>query len=473
MTAIRTHASIDTPQRRSRGIAGFLVTTSRAIELFAIVAYYAIRWLAHAAFVRAQIRRSDPRASGRRLACMFERMGPTYVKLGQLLSSRPDLIAPETAGELARLRNSGSAIPTKAILDELESSLRAPIETLFARFDERPLAVGSIAQVHRATLTDGRTVAVKVRKPSVAMQIEADFAFLTMVGRVMERLSALRAVPIVAVMIEMRNAVAAQSSFTREKQNNLRFAANFSEQPSIIVPALVPHLCSDAVLTMELIENLVPISALALDAKERADAARAGLRMLYQMIFHDGFAHADLHPGNVFFRRRAEVAIIDFGLVARLDPADVIAFRRFFLAMATNDGETCARIVLETADSRPPRFDREAFEEAMKTMVDRFAGQRVKQFEVAHFTLELFDLQRRFSVRGSTAFTMMIVSLLVFEGIVKTLHPDLDFQSEASRFLLAPSAAGMDAAERATVFESMRLELQCASSGAVHEPRLA
>lgn len=433
-----------------------LVTLRRGITLGLLGMSYLGACLARRVLARAGLRRVDAGARGRGLARMFERMGPTFIKLGQLLSSRPDLVTPETASELARLRDRVERVPSAHIVHTIEINLGAPISELFSEFHREPISTGSIAQVHRAVLHDRRAVAVKVRKPGVAEQIAADFSFLISAGRLLERVPSLRSVPITALLAEFRAAIEAQVDFGREAQNNARFRESMKRRTGVRIPELVPQLCTEAVLTMEFFEDLTPIHELELSAAERLDAAVLGLRTLYQMIFEDGLAHADLHPGNVFFRRGPEVLLLDFGLVASLDGHAREQFRRFFLAMATNDGATCARVVRDTAKSVVPRFDSGSFTRAMEQMVDRFAGRRVRDFEVAGFATELFDLQRRFGLRGSTDFTMTIVSLLVFEGIIRTLAPELDFQTEASKFLfsLRPDSP-MSHAQRADVFEQL------------------
>ena len=393
-------------------------------------------------------------AVGRILASMLERMGPTFIKLGQVLSARQDLISSRIAGPLSRLRDQVTPLHTTTITKIIEESFGAPLDPVFMRFNSEPIATGSIAQVHVAILKQGQMVAVKVQRPSLQILIAQDFAILRRIGRLLENVPGLRSVPVRDVFGELEVAILSQLNFEREASNNERFRQNLQKQPHVRIPRLVPELCNGSVITMEYLSELIPVERLRLSREARRVAAKAGLHALYQMIFVDGLVHADLHAGNVFFRQNGEIVILDFGLVTELDDEIREQFRKFFLAMVTNRGALCARIVQQTAQSFSPSFDSTRYTEAMIAMVDRFAGCRVQDFEVAKFAAELFDLQRRFGVRGSTAFTMTIISLLLFEGILKTLDPEMDFQREAFLFMLARPSRPPGLSRPAHVFEA-------------------
>lgn len=376
-----------------------------------------------------------PETVGRILAAMLERMGPTYIKLGQLLSCRADLIGENIARPLARLRENVDPVPTTTIIKTIEESCGTPLEQLFNKFTDTPIATGSIAQVHLATLKQGQQVAVKVQRPGIKTLMTQDFVLLHHMGALLERVPGFKNVPFRDVFKELEAAIMAQLDFAHEISNNQKFQRYLEKRQHVRIPRLVHELCNPFVITMEYIPNLAPASAIQSEQTRRT-VAKAGLEMLYQMIFVDGFVHADLHPGNVFFREIGEIVVLDFGLVAILNNDLRQKFREFFFAMVTNQGDICAKIVHDTAQSLAPGFDPIAYSKAMEAMVDRFAGCRVQEFEVARFAAELFDLQRRFGIRGSTAFTMTIISLLLFEGILKTLDPTMDFQAEAYAFML-------------------------------------
>jgi ubiquinone biosynthesis protein len=250
----------------------------------------------------------------------------------------------------------------------------------------------------------------------------------------------MKVVPVEDLIEEFARAVEDQLDFELEASNHRCIQRNLQQRPQVRIPVLVEHLCCESVLTMELIEDLPKVQDLSLTPSERRAAALVGLQAVYQMIFVDGLVHADLHPGNVFFRRGPECVLLDMGLVARLDAGTRDAFTRFFLSMARNDGRECARIVYETATYRRPTCDRAGFEQAMVELIAKFSSRNAVEFEVISFVAGLFNIQRKFGIRGSTDFTMTIVSLVVFEGIVKALCPTLDFQQEARRFFVASLA---------------------------------
>jgi ubiquinone biosynthesis protein len=204
-----------------------------------------------------------------------------------------------------------------------------------------------------------------------------------------------------------------------------------------VVPALVEELCGTSILTMEFIDALhLPQVQ---DESRAREALVVALRALYRMIFVEGLIHCDLHQGNLHLLADGRAVIIDFGFIAELERADRVKFAEFFYSMAANSGVRCAQIILETASFFPSDFDYEAFEAKIVSLVNRVAGMKANEFQVTDFVVGLFDIQRRFRIRGTTAFTMAILSLLVFEGIAKRLYADLDFQQEAIPFILRAS----------------------------------
>lgn len=416
-----------------------LSVAMRACRLGALAFSGGVRWWLYSRRSRRHPGVDDGRG-GEALATMCERMGPTFIKIAQLLGSRPDLIGVPAARALARVRDHVTPFPSEEAIRIVERSLGGPLSRRFERFDPVPVAAGSIAQVHAALLENGERVAVKVRRPGLRGVMMRDFAVLRAMAGLLERTRWFRNVPLKDVVAEIEGTVMGQLDFRRERSNNERFRRNLAGRPQIVIPRVLPELCTEDLIVMEYIGGLTPVDMMDLPQLFREAASVRGMEALCSMIFVHGFIHADLHPGNVFVQADGTIIMFDFGLVAELDERERRRFAEFFLAMSTNDGETCAEIVLQTARSLPPSLDRAAFVGAMKEMVARFSGRNAGEFEVTRFVTALFALQHRYGVRGSTAFMMTIISLLLFEGILKSLNPSFDFQGSAALFLLRLSS---------------------------------
>lgn len=383
-------------------------------------------------------RRTDriPERCGQALAQLCERLGPTYIKLAQVLSSRRDLLPDAFLRPLAHLQDQVEPVPFEAIQYQLVTALGDRASRILPGLAPHPVAAASIAQVHHCRLADGRAVAVKVRRPGVAEQIRLDFALLRLAAKGAGRIPGLRGLPLTGLVDELAPCVEQQVDLCAEAHNLIRFRTAFSRVSDVVFPEPILDLTEESVLTMEFFDGLLKVDTPHVATSWKQVAAVSGVRALFKMIFVDGLVHADLHPGNFFLRDDAPVVILDAGLVAELDDDDRRRFTNFFYGIVTNDGPLCAEILEATATSRSPRFRHAAFLSDVTEVIGRHARLPAADFEVASFVAELFGVQYRHGLQGSTRFTMAILSLLVLEGIVKQLHPQLDFQSEARPYLI-------------------------------------
>jgi ubiquinone biosynthesis protein len=379
--------------------------------------------------------------AGKTLAEVFESLGPTYCKLGQLLSTRHDLFPAALIQELGRLQDNLAPIPFAVVPRLFREELGLEIEEAFEKFQSTPIASASIASVYRAQTHAGKEVAVKVRRPEIAGRIECDLRVLRWAAQMLERLPALRPIPLRAILDEFGRCLERQVDFRLEAAAHRRLRSALSWQPDIVVPALVEELCSRSILTMEFVQGLR--EARELSAENARKALLAAFRALYRMIFVEGVIHCDLHQGNLHFLPDGRAVLLDFGFVADFGRSDRLTFAQFFYAMAVNDGAHCAQLTLEAAASVPNDLDYDAFEDKVIQLVQRVAGASAGSFHVASFVFGLFEIQRRFRIVGTTTPIMAIISLLVLEGIAKEVHAEMDFQREALPFILQGSITSM------------------------------
>ncbi|HET7464362.1 MAG TPA: AarF/UbiB family protein [Longimicrobium sp.] len=414
----------------------------RALELGWHAAAAAVRLGARLA-AGTLTRGGETRASitGRTLAEGFEALGPAFVKLGQLLGTRRDLLGDDALRHLARLQDGLAPGPFGVVAGLFRAELGVETGAVFAELDPTPVASASIATVYRGRLYDGRVVAVKVRRPGVARRIGTDLRLLRAGARLLARLPPFRLIPVEATLAHFCACLERQLDFRAEAAACRRLRAALACEPGVVIPALVDELCGPSILTMEFIPGLRAHPARG--GPEARQALGAAVRALYRMIFQEGCVHCDLHRGNLGFLRGGRAVLLDFGFVAEIGRYDRVKFAEFFLALATGDGARCARVAREMALAVPPGLDYAAFEAEVAALVAEASGARAGEFLVARFVGRLFDIQRRHGLRGTPAFVMPILSLLVLEGIVRDEDPGFDFQREARPFVVGPAVQAL------------------------------
>jgi ubiquinone biosynthesis protein len=369
-----------------------------------------------------------------RLAQLLVALGATFVKVGQIMSTRPDLFPPHVIAALTRLQDDVGAFAWRHVERSIVEDFGAPVDTVFARFDRTPIASASVAQVHRAALPDGREVAVKVRRPRLPDVVRFDLAAMVAVAWVMERIPSIALLAPVDSVREFGRAIRAQIDLSIEAANNRRFAAAFAGDPDVRFPDLVPALCSPRVLTMEWIDGVKVLDAPAVLGADAGRLARIGFKTLLKMCFADGFVHADLHPGNILVDRRTHtVVLIDLGLVAELDDHHRRGFARFFAAWAAADGDTMAALTREMSPS--PRIrDYAAFAADMRAFAARYANKSLGEVDGARVAFDALGVMRRHRVRVNPGLTVCNIAIAVTEGIGKQLDPGIDLMKEALPF---------------------------------------
>lgn len=385
----------------------------RAIEVLVVLTAAGIR----AAFSR---RRTDV------LADALVRLGPTFLKVAQLLSTRVDVLPLDVCRGLSRVHDDLPAIPISQAWQRFPPKLRADLVRVTLA------AAGSIACVYRGELRDGRHVAIKVRRPDIDRIVARDLALLGALARFAEALRLLGGMPVVSVVGEIAGAVRQQLDFDAEARALRELRANLAAVPGVRVPGVVGEYRGSGVLVMEHIPGLRG-GIVSVEAKRRATIT--ALRAVYHMIFLDGLVHCDLHPGNLYPMPDGSAVIVDAGFCRRMTDSDRRAFVAFFYRMTRGDAAACADIVLATARATP-RSNLEGFRAEMIRIVESATRDSVADFDLVPFTVRLFAVQREHGLAAGPQFVFPILSLVVLEGTLREVCPDVDFQTEALPFVL-------------------------------------
>jgi ubiquinone biosynthesis protein len=371
-----------------------------------------------------------------RVRQVLEDLGPSFVKLGQLASTRPDLLPADLIAELKKLQDSLPALPFSEIEQQVERSLGAPIAELFESFEEAPLATASIAQVHRARarVESGVVeVAVKVQRPGIATTIASDLDILHSLAALLERaIPETRIYSPVGLVQQFDHAITAELDFSTEADNARRFAQNFAGEPSVRFPAIHRQLSSRHVVTMEFMEGQKVYDAVAA-GHSGAAIARLALRAMVKQIYEDGFFHADPHPGNVLISGSPEaptLTLLDLGMVGRLSPrlreltVDVItsALRRDY------DGIAEALYAIGTPTKK---VNMDAYRAEVALLAERYLERSLAELEVSAMLRDLVRAATKYGIEIPTDFVMMGKALMTVEGVGKEIAPDFDIYSEA------------------------------------------
>jgi ubiquinone biosynthesis protein len=384
-------------------------------------------------------RLDEPR--GVRLRQALERLGPIFVKFGQVMSTRRDLLPLDLADELAKLQDRVPPFPAAVARALVEKAYGRPVETVFASFEAEPVASASIAQVHFATLQSGREVAVKVLRPSMLAVIEDDLSLLHTLARWVERLSVdgkrLKPREVVA---EFDGYLHDELDLVREAANAAQLRRNMSGLNLVMVPEMVWDLCTPTVMVMERMKG-VPISQIQRLRDAGVDIpklARDGVTIFFTQVFRDGFFHADMHPGNIQVSLAPETfgryIALDFGIIGTLTEFDKEYLAQNFIAFFRRDYKRVAELHVESGwVPRNTRVD--ALEGAIRAVCEPHFDRPLKDISLGQVLMRLFQTSRRFNVEIQPQLVLLQKTLLNIEGLGRQLDPELDLWSTAKPFL--------------------------------------
>jgi ubiquinone biosynthesis protein len=383
-----------------------------------------------AALMLVRGRAAGRRYAYRRIARLLMALGPTFVKAGQVLGTRRDVLPAGLCDELSVLQDTVAPLDSRQAAQALADCYGQP-GTVFSAVDDEPVASGSVASVYRATLIGGREVAIKLRRPGIEAVMRADLGLIRRGAAVAARLPAFRGVPVSAVIGAMGEAVLGQLDFAREARSLSRLRQNLAVVPRVWVPRVLAEQSRPGCIVMEFIPGLDTGVAARCPAAMRRRFAASALVAIYQMLFVDGFVHCDMHPGNLYFTREGQVVVLDAGFSVQLTERLRRLFAEFFLNMAIGRGGRCAEIVVESSAGWREDADLKGFLAAMADLVHRSHGLSAKDFSLMAFATEMFDLQRKHGIHAAAELIFPLLSLLVIEGTIRDLDPDIDFQETA------------------------------------------
>ena len=377
----------------------------------------------------------EPTSIYERIAEAIQDLGPTFIKLGQILSTRPDLIPQAMCNQFARLQDDVAPISGEAARKVVEESLGHEIEVLYDEFDETPLASASIAQVHTARLRSGDDVVVKVQRPGIQETIVSDLSILYFAARQIEAtIPEAKAFNPVAIAREFERAILQELDFTHEASHMERFDRNFSSWPTVHIPRCYPEYSTMQVLTMERLRGH-KITAAAEAGFDIEAVARECVRMLFKMAFEDGFFHGDLHPGNIFVLDGNRIGLIDFGLTGRMTDAMKDAIADLMMAIVTSNFEGVARSFYEIS-LRTGHVDYPAFEQDTIDLMERyFLHKTLANVDFGAFLRDLIEGAIRHDVQVPPDYTMFFKAIMTVEGIGKVVAPHLDLVSECRPYV--------------------------------------
>jgi ubiquinone biosynthesis protein len=421
----------------------------RGIWVTLLLSIHAIVWLCGwlGLLVTFRGKAARQRWFASRLTALLIGLGATFIKVGQIMSTRPDLFAPHIIRGLTRLQDDVGAFAWSRVVRVVVGELGKPPDELFATFERVPVASASVAQVHRATLHTGEEVAVKVRRPGLDDLVRFDLAVMRVVARIVALVPTIRLLAPVESVEQFGAAIRAQIDLRIEAENNRRFTKNFAGDPDVGFPTLHEPLCGRHVLTMSFIHGTKIVDAPAKLGIDGSRLATLGFRILLKMVFADGFVHADLHPGNILVDDRGKVILLDLGLTAELDGAARAGFIGFFAGWASADAPAMAKLMLDLSPSAKV-VDREAFERDVGVFVHRYYGKPFGEVQVSAVVFDMIDILRRHRVRMNPAYTMCNIAMAVTEGIGKQLDPKLDLLQQAQPFFASLGALRQDGGSR-------------------------
>ncbi|MEW6776963.1 MAG: AarF/UbiB family protein [Bdellovibrionota bacterium] len=365
---------------------------------------------------------------------MLESLGATYVKMGQIMSTRPDIFPPFLIDELKLLQDHVPPFDSALIPGEFILAFGKKPSEIFEKFNETPIASASVAQVHEAYLKTGERVAVKIRRPGMKQKVDYDLAVMRIFAKSISFIPTVAITSPVESVEEFGKAIQGQLDLRNEAENNRRFQEKFKGNAFVRFPKLYEDYCSENILTMEFVVGY-KVEDVGKSNCSPELLARHGLHAIFQMIYRDGFVHADLHPGNILFQDGNVAVYLDLGMVAELTDHHRERFIEAFMAMANNDGKTVARLMADYSPTPHKIKDWAAYERDVAAHISQYFSKPLNEIEISVGVGKMVNILRKHRVRVDASYTVVNVALLVAEGMGRRLYPQINLNQELYPFL--------------------------------------
>lgn len=365
----------------------------------------------------------------------FEELGPTFIKIGQILSTRPDILPEIYINELVKLQDSAPIENFNDIKEVFEKSVGKTLEESFIYFNPRPLASASVAQVHDGILKDGRSVAVKIQRPDIYEKMHMDISILKKIFKFTNAKINIIVVDPIEVLNEIENATKKELDFIIEAENIKRFKKNNINITPVYAPKTMDELCSDKVLTLEKIEGfkINNITKIKDEGYDNKDIARKLALCYCKQIFDDGFFHGDPHPGNILIWD-SKICFIDFGIVGELSESTRSLLNSAMIAIATSDKNKLVDFILAVGIKRG-KVDRSAVYEDVSYLVDTYITTRLKNIKIAVLLDEMFNLAKNNNIQFPRELVLLLRGLMILEGVISDIDPELEISSVVISFV--------------------------------------
>ena len=421
---------VNTTMRPPSGSDDPITASDRVEEIGRVLGPLAARRIA------GRVRAEEDGAGARELRQSLERLGPTFGKLGQILSTRPDLVPPDYLEELSSLQAAVPPLPEHEVVAAMQAELGVPWDDVFASIEPDPLAAGTIGQVHRAQLVDGTRVVVKVQRPGAATLVEADLGLLRTALRPLGRSKRVRRViDLPSLVDDLAASLREELDFTREADNLDRMAQILASYGRVGVPRCHRNLSTARLLVMDEVVGGVPLSE-SPAGEERTEATRELMQVYYRQVLEEGFFHADPHPGNLLWAD-GTIWLLDLGMVGRLDAQTRRQLLLVLLAFVQGDIELLVDVVLDLSGAEQEGFDRAAYRSDLDSVLETIRGRSLEEIRIVELLNELTAISLRHGVQLPASFVMVGKALSQIELTVTELAPEIDPFEEARRFFMS------------------------------------